>query len=170
MNKHLVSVGAAALFALLILSLSACGGSVGSEDSRESAELKIDVLELADALIDGVAFDDQMELASDDAFYALYVIDPSGGEVSDFALYASTGATAEEVAVIEVTNAESAAAVLTSAQARIAAQKLEFENYAPTEMPKLSDPVLVSLGKYIILCVSNDNEASQKIIETFIEP
>jgi hypothetical protein len=125
---------------------------------------------LAAALIDGVAFEDQMESASDDAFYALYAIDPSGGGVADFALYASTGATAEEVAVIEAANAESAAAVLTSAQERLASQKVEFENYAPAEMPKLSDPVLVNSGKYIILCVSNDNATAKKIIETFTKP
>jgi hypothetical protein len=83
--------------------------------------------------------------------------------------YASTGATAEEVSIIEARDAESAQAVMEFARARIASQKAEFENYAPEEMAKLNDPVLVRAGKYVILCLSNDNAAAERIIGDFIE-
>ena len=124
---------------------------------------------LAEALIGGIAFDDQMEEAPDKAFYALYAADPSDESVAGFVLYTSTGATAEEVAVFEARDAESAPAVLEIARARIASQKAEFEDYAPNALAKLNDPVLMRAGRYIILCLSNDNAAAERIIEDFLE-
>jgi hypothetical protein len=146
-----------------VLALAGCGGA-GGRDAEA-----LDMRGLAEALAGGVAFDDRMEEASDNAFYALYAIDPSDESVADFVFYTSTGATAEELAIIEARDEESAPAVLEFARARIASQKAEFENYAPEEMVKLNDPVVVRAGRYIILCLSNDNAAAEAIIENFIE-
>jgi hypothetical protein len=157
----------AAIALSLVLALAGCGGSGDRDGNRADGEL--DMRGLANALIDGIAFDDQMEEASDDAFYALYAVDPSDESVADFVLYTSTGATAEEVSVIEARDAESAPAVMELARARVASQKFEFENYAPEEMPKLNDPVLVRSGKYVVLCLSNDNAAAETIVGDFIE-
>jgi hypothetical protein len=149
----------------LLCALAFAGCGVASEGADED----LDMRRLAEALIDGVAFDDQMEAASDSAFYALYAIEPSDESVADFVLYTSTGATAEEVSIIEARDAERAPAVLEFARARIASQKVEFENYAPAETAKLDDPVLLRAGRYIILCLSNDNAAAERIIGDFIE-
>ena len=73
------------------------------------------------------------------------------------------------MAVIEARDAESAQTVMEFARARIASQKAEFEDYAPEELAKLNDPVLVRAGKYVILCLSNDNAAAERIVEGFIE-
>jgi hypothetical protein len=152
----------ALVMAALAPALAGCGG-------RDDAEKTLDMRGLAETLIGGVAFEDQLEEATADAFRALYAIDPSDETVTDFVLCTSTGATAEEVAVIEARDAESAAGVMELVRARIKAQKAEFENYAPAEMAKLNDPVLVSFGKYVILCLSNDNAAAEAIIGDFIE-
>jgi hypothetical protein len=151
------------IFLVCVLAFTACGGA------ENRADASLDTRRLAEALLDGVAFVDRMEEASDSAFYALYAIDPADETVTDFVFCTSTGATAEEVAVIEARDEESAQAVLDFARARISAQKDEFENYAPEEMAKLNDPVLVRAGRYIILCLSNDNAAAEAIIEDFIE-
>jgi hypothetical protein len=159
MNKSIIP--AAIVLSVLILASAACGGE--KPDAKD-----IDAHGLAEALIDGIAFDDQMELASDEAFRALYAVKPSDGPVADFVLFTSTGATAEEVAVIEARDAESASEVMEFALGRVSSQKAEFENYAPEEMAKLNDPVLISSGRYIILCLSNDNAAAEKIVGDFI--
>jgi hypothetical protein len=156
-------IPAAVIAVLLIPALAACGGS-----EKPAAELNI--RDLAKTLMDGIAFADQMDAASDDAFYALYAINPADESIADFVLYTSTGATAEEVSVIEASGAESADDVFALVQRRISSQKSEFEDYVPAELAKLSDPVLVRSGKYIILCVSNDNTSAEKLIEDFIEP
>jgi hypothetical protein len=160
MNKSIISAAVVSL--VLILALAACGGT-GGQNAKE-----LDARALAEALIGGIAFDDQMEIATDDAFHALYAVDSTNDSVTDFVLFTSTGATAEEVSVIEAKDEESASAAMELALERIASQKFEFENYAPAEMAKLNDPVLVRSGKYIILCLSNDNSAAEKIIGEFI--
>ncbi|MDR2770782.1 MAG: DUF4358 domain-containing protein [Clostridiales Family XIII bacterium] len=152
---------ASACFLALAVLLAGCGGN------RAGAEF--DPRDLAKSLIDGITFDDQMEAASDNAFYALYAVDSSDESIAAFVLYTSTGATAEEVSVIEARDEESAETVTEHARARISSQKAEFKNYAPQEMAKLNDPVLVCAGKYVILCLSNDNAAAEKIIEDFLE-
>jgi hypothetical protein len=152
----------AVIAVLLIPALAACGGS-------EKPDAELNIRDLAKALIDGIAFEDQMDAVTDDAFYALYAIAPADEAIADFVLYTSTGATAEEVSVIEASGAESADDVFALVQGRISAQKSEFEDYVPGELAKLSDPVLVRSGKYIILCVSNDNASAEKLIEDFIE-
>jgi hypothetical protein len=165
-NRAKISRAAALVLALamavLAPALAGCGG-------EGDAEITLDMRGLAKTLIGGVAFEDQMEEATADAFRALYALDSSDESVKDFVLYASTGATAEEVTVIEARDAASAPDVMERVRARIASQKTEFENYAPAEMAKLDDPVLVSHGKYIVLCLSNDNAAAEAIIEDFIE-
>ncbi|MDR2356105.1 MAG: DUF4358 domain-containing protein [Clostridiales Family XIII bacterium] len=152
-----------AIALLCAFTLAGCGGA------GNRAEAELDMRRLAEALLDGIAFDDQMEEASDGAFYALYAVDPSDESVAGFVLYTSTGATAEEVAIIEARDAADAPAVLEVARARVAWQKAEFEDYAPGERAKLNDPVLMRAGRYVILCLSNDNAAAERIIEDFIE-
>jgi hypothetical protein len=155
-------IPASVIAVLLIPALAACGGS-------EKTDTELNIRDLANALIDGIAFADQMDAASDDAFYALYAIDPSGESIADFVLYTSTGATAEEVSVIEANGAEKADDVFALVQKRISSQKSEFEDYVPGELAKLNDPVFVRSGKYIILCVSNDNASAEKLIEDVIK-
>jgi hypothetical protein len=152
-----------ALVLFCVIALTACGGA------GERAGETLDIRGLAEALIGGIAFADRPEEASADAFYAMYAIDPADESVTDFVFRTSTGATAEEVTIIEARDAESATALMKIARARIASQKAEFEDYAPDEMTKLNDPVLLRKGKYIILCLSNDNAAAETIIEGFIE-
>jgi hypothetical protein len=161
--KHITQLALFTVALCLGLVFAGCGGA--GDRSGEALDMRA----LAEALIDGIAFEDRMEEASNDAFYALYAVDPADASVAGFVFYASTGATAEEVTVIEARDAESAPVVLECARARVASQKVEFENYAPEEMAKLNDPVLVRAGKYVILCLSNDNAAAEKIIGDFIE-
>ncbi|MDR2296036.1 MAG: DUF4358 domain-containing protein, partial [Clostridiales Family XIII bacterium] len=156
-----LSLAVLCVFALTA-SLTGCGGAGGR------TEAALDMRRLAEALIDGVAFDDRMEEASDSAFYALYAIEPPDESITGFVLYTSTGATADEVAIIEAKDAESAPIVMERARARIASQKADFEDYEPGEMTKLNDPVLVRAGRYVILCLSNDNAAAERILEDFV--
>jgi hypothetical protein len=154
-----------AVFTVLIIALATLAACGGSDDSNAKV---LDARLLAEALIEGVTFDDQMETATDDAFRALYAVDPSEESVASFVLFTSTGATAEEVTIIEAKDEESASAAMDFALGRIESQKTEFENYAPEEMAKLNDPVLLRSGRYIIMCLSNDNATAESIIEEFI--
>ena len=73
----------------------------------------------------------------------------------------------EEIAVFEGKDEAAAGRIKTAVDQRIADQRAAFEDYNPEEQEKLSDPVIVTAGKYVILCVSNDNEAAKKCIDSY---
>lgn len=146
------------------------GGSenpVSETPAPEEGDSKIDITGLAMDLVAGVEFKDQLSSMSEQAFYALYAIEPL--DVSGFAVYAGSGATAEEVAVIEAADADSADVVEEAVQGRIVAQRDGFENYVPEELTKLADPVMVRNGNYVILCVSDDNAKAREIIGEYFK-
>ena len=60
--------------------------------------------------------------------------------------------------------ANAAADIKAALEARIAAQKKAFENYQPKEMDKLNSPVLTVQGKYVFMCISDDNAKAEEII------
>ena len=76
----------------------------------------------------------------------------------------SSGGTAEEIDCFEAKDADSAKAIADTLTARVESQKKVFENYVPEEMTKLNDPVLVTNGNYVYLCLSNDNDKAKEII------
>lgn len=127
----------------------------------------MDTAAVADKLISSIQFSDQMSAIEDKTALKLYGLENDA--VTKMKVYESTGATAEEVAAFEAKDDTSAAAVKEAAQKRIDDQKSGFEGYQPKEMAKLKAPVLVTKGKYVILCVSDDNSTAQKVIDGFIK-
>ena len=67
--------------------------------------------------------------------------------------------------MFEAVSAEAAASIEEAVNQRVADQKAAFEDYQPKEMTKLNDPLVDVMGKYVILCLSDDNSAAQAIID-----
>lgn len=143
--------------AVLLLLLPGCSGG--------SAAKTADVQKVADGLISSVKFKDQMSMLKQDTAVKLYGID--SGDVTKAAVYESTGATAEEVAAFEAKDEQAVGRVKEKAEQRVEDQKSGFQDYQPAEMAKLKNPVLVEKGKYVVLCVSDDNETAKKTIDGF---
>lgn len=158
MKKLVLILGIAVI---AISALTACSDKKQAETAKEEA-VKIDVTALADELKNGVTFQDEMTELEDSMFEMVYVIDPA--DVADKKVYISTGATAEEIAVMEGKDAESAKRIKEGLEQRIEDEKANFETYVPEEMKKLESPVLVEKGNYVILCISNENEKALEII------
>ena len=81
---------------------------------------------------------------------------------------AGTGATAEELAVFETKDADAAAALVQKLEARNADRIESYSSYIPEEVPKLENAVILSGGRYVVLCVAEDSsavrEAAQKAL------
>jgi len=142
---------------LIAAGLCACG---------EKSEVSLNINEIAEALQSGITFEDQMSQVELPIFYALYNL--SEEEVDDAIMMGSTGATAEEISVIKAKSQDTVDKVKEAVLERVAFQKEGFENYVPKELEKLSDPIIVTKGNYVILCVSNDNTKAQEIIDEYI--
>ena len=132
---------------------------------QEKKDVTIDVAALADALKSSVTFQDELAEPNESAIANIYAVDEA--DVAAKKIYVGSGATAEEIAVFEGKDEAAAGRIKTAVDQRIADQRSAFEDYNPEEQEKLSDPVIVTTGKYVILCVSNDNEAAKKCIDSY---
>ncbi len=147
------------ILAVVVLLFTGCGA--------KPAKVSIDAVSLADTLSQNIAFEDSMSVLEQEIMLDIFGID--GALVKNQKVYVSTGATAEEIAVFESHDKESANEIYKALSKRIEDQKLAFENYVPKELAKLSDAVLQQRENYIILCISNDSQTAKSIIEDHIQ-
>lgn len=131
-----------------------------------SGSVSVDINTLATDLKDNGVYKDQLSEIDDTTGLTLYGI--AADDVKDCIVILGSGATAEEIAVFEAADSEAAAAIKTACENRIDTQEAACENYLPDEMPKLASAVVVESGNYVILCVSEDSEKANSIIDSYI--
>jgi hypothetical protein len=166
MKKKIIAFMAA--MALCVGGLVSCGGSDSSSKSggtaeSTAAEKTYDVVSVADKLKSDIKWVDELnELESG-------MIEKVIGVKADLytkgkVFIGSGGMTAEEIACFEAKDEGSASEIKRALDARIESQKAAFENYQPKEMTKLGDPVLTVSGKYVFMCISDENSKAIEII------
>ena len=148
------------LFAfLLVIAATAVMSGCGAQNDR----IEIDISDLSRELLQKAEFEDELNPIGEATTQKLYDIDTYvAAEV-----YLSSGAPAEEIAVFEFDSTEDAAAGLKKAQVRIEEQKANYESYIPKEIPKLDHAIVKQLGQYVVVCVSNGDEA-ENILTQYI--
>ena len=153
MKRQRLGGGIAALAAALVLVLCACGG----------AEEPFDPASTAGALLDSGAFSENLEQLDQDVACMLYGIDEA--TVTGSAVYGSTGATAEELAVFTLTDEAAAQAAKTALETRVADQKAVLESYQPAEIVKLDAAIVEQRGSSVLMVVAADAEAAQAALK-----
>lgn len=123
----------------------------------------IDTAALADDLYSGVTWKDQ--LGEIDLNKALTLYGISSDAVASGKVYMGTNATAEEIAVLEAASADQVTVLKDGVEARVEAQLASFQSYNAAEVPKLENPVIVTKGNYVILCICDNNTEAQEIID-----
>lgn len=146
-----------------MLAMTACGNN--TENTQGAYGTKVDDEKLAAYLMDHVTFKDTMSVPGDKLAMELYDLDAD--EFESITVYASTGATAEEVAVISVKDAVQTAAVRESINDRIEDQKEGFTNYVPGELTKLANPVVTQIGDCIVLVVCDDGAEAENALNDY---
>ncbi|HOO28173.1 MAG TPA: DUF4358 domain-containing protein [Lachnospiraceae bacterium] len=143
------------LFVVMLLAVG-CGKKAAS----------IDVIEVANELLEGIPYQDALTAIDFDT--ADMIFNFSDVTIVNGAIFESSGATAEEIVVLECASAEDAKAAKTALETRVSEQEESFEDYVPEELVKLNEAVIVTSGKYAILSVSNEPDEAEKIIDGFI--
>ena len=159
-----------AILSVCAAGFTACGGSdsssKGGDTPASAAEQKNetkDVAAVADKLKSDIKYAD--ELNELDKAMVSKIIGVNDDLYTAGKVYiGSGGATAEEIACFEAKDEAAAGEIKKALEARIESQKAAFENYQPKEMTKLNDPVLVVSGKYVFMCLSDDNAKAKEII------
>ena len=152
---------------IMVMTLAACGG--GSQDYNPYAR-DLDEDAFAATLLAKIEFSDIMTKVDDDAaeiLYSLYGL--TENDYDDLSVYMSTGATAEEIAVISVENEDQAAKVGAVLVDRIDAQIKSYENYAPDEVEKLSNAIVEQVDDVVILIVCEDYEQYRTAKDDFLK-
>ena len=140
------------LTALLTLSLCACGQS-----GTETAD--VDLASLGQELT-ALCGEDLYELDSE-TITMLY-----GDTATAQALvWSSSGTTADEVALFQAEDADGAAALLSTAQQRIADRAESYADYMPDEAAKLDKAIAEQHGTYVVVCVCSQPEKAQSILD-----
>lgn len=130
------------LTAALIL-MSACS-------TQDKGDLSVDLDAAAEELLGSGVFEETLTQADEEIAKKLYGIE----NAVSFRLYAGSGATASELALLEFGSEEDAKAALALAQERVASQKESFASYLPGEVKKLEDAVVEQHGRYVVVCIS----------------
>lgn len=140
------------LISLILLLVSGCGKETTSFNPND----------LANELLTEVDFDDELTLFAGD-ISKIYDMP----EVEDYLIYIGSGATSEEIAIITLKNSSDEEDVKAALEKRVEEQKQNFANYVPEEVSRLEKSIIKSNEKYVVLCVSSDNQA-EKIIDKYL--
>lgn len=143
----------------LIVAIVASGCSSGGDTVKD-----IDLNKLADDIMSGVEFTDELVKLSDNAVEDFYSL--PDGSVKSYIIYKSaSGATAEEFALFDAGDPKNVDSIKSSVDERIEDLKFGFEGYVPEEMKKLGDAVIFTKGKYVFLGICDSPDSIKTIFE-----
>ncbi len=131
---------------------------------QDQSNQQVDVASAAENIVSALAWDDELALVDDQVASSVYSI-PDGLE--DVALYLSSGATAEEVAVFSFSSEDKAKEMEQNLKSRIDSQIAGFSDYVPDEVPRLESAVIYRSGRYVAFCVSGDENAQKEVEAQF---
>ncbi|MSS64942.1 DUF4358 domain-containing protein [Velocimicrobium porci] len=143
-----------------ILSICLMGSLTGC---IESTNQQISVKDLAKELKTEINYQDELSKLDKDVAIEMYQLD--GIEVEDCIVYVSTGATAEEIAVISAKNGTDASKIEEAFEKRVEEQKNSFKDYVPEELKKLDEAVIEEEGNIVVLSISDEDEKAEALIK-----
>lgn len=143
--------------AVVCASLAGCGSET---------DLTVDVNAMAKDMAEQVSYQDDIALISREVAGMIYSM-PDG--IENVAMYMGSGATAEEAAVFEAKDEETAKQMAEVANQHIQSQREAFENYIPEEIKKLDKAIVEQKGRYVAVCVTDDVENAQKVIDEYLK-
>lgn len=141
-----------ALLSLLLVGLCACGGG--------NSSASLDIKTLPEAILEKVAFEDELTELNQDAIENLYDI-PEGVTAR---VFLGSGATAEEVSVFAAQDDATAKTMLENAKAHISERVESFQNYIPEQVKLLDNAIVKQIGTSVVVCVTSDADAALKVI------
>ena len=90
-------------------------------------------------------------------------------QVQDSAVYMSTGATAEELAVFQASSTVAAQGILADMKKRRDSQLQMYLDYKSSETARLDDAILYVHDTFVVYMVSDDSETAKGIISDYLE-
>lgn len=142
---------------LMMLGLTACGG-------EKSKEVSVDTGKLAEELLTAVTTDTLSQTASE-MVPSIYGF--SSDDTESSIAYASSGATACEIAVVQSKDSSKTGDMEKLFQSRVDSQSALYASYNEGEVAKLDKAIIKSAGAYTVLCVCDDTDKAEEILKNY---
>jgi hypothetical protein len=97
------------------------------------------------------------------------LIGVSSDSFTSAVIYTGSGATAEELAIIQTEDSSDAEYIIAKLNTHISNQADAYAGYKPEEVDKINSAIVKSNGSYIILCVAENNTAAEEIINKYFK-
>ncbi len=149
MRKWIVTV----VFVLILCTAAGC--------AQMPAELTVD--ESMTAIMENVAFEDTLEEIDRDVITWRYGV----GDDIEARVFVGSGATAEEACVMKAPDSQTAAELLAGLEQYLQDTRDSFENYQPKEVRKIDGAFLKQYNSTVVLVISADDDAEEKLTHFF---
>ena len=146
----------AAVFAAMVMIMAGCGKKT----------VDFDISALATDLDINITYQDTLEPMGVEM--AGMFLNLANVKVTNAAIFEGSGATAEEIIVLECENDEEAKKAEQVLKDRVSEQIESFTDYVPAELTKLNAAVIKVSGKYAVLSVSDTPDEAKKIIDQYM--
>lgn len=150
-------IAAAAGIAVMMASMAGCGGSGANVNAQE----------LADALKTGIVYKDDLSPIDLDTAAMFYSFGDT--DITEAVFYESSGATAEEIAVIKCGSEADAGKAEDVLRNRVSEQIESYKDYVPAELEKLNAAVVYRKGSCAVLSVSDEPDKAREIITSHMK-
>ena len=160
--KHIpIRLQSGLLAACLLLTLTACGTRASEIDTSETGWT---VQQMAQAIWDAGTQLDGTEILPGDGLYETYLTASYGlnlSEISDGAIWAAGGTSAQEIAVFQLAADAPVEDVAEALGAYLENRTGAFTGYLPDEVVLLENARVITQGNYVALLVCEDMESAQ---------
>lgn len=129
--------------------------------------INMNIQELAKELSSALIYEDNLSEIDKDSIIKKYNFNEQ--KIKNIVSYVGTGATAEEILIIELLDKKDIEETKQIIETKIDERKSDFQNYLPKEVSKLENYYLISKGNYIILCISNNYDKADEIIMKYMK-
>ena len=134
---------------------------------KNEVNIQINIEGLAEEIAKSSAFEDQLEKVDSEMTMQDYNF--STDEVAQLVSYQGSGASSEEIVILQVKDKNYINSVKEKINTRLSERREAFESYLPTEVGKIDNSILRVEGNYIILCVTNDANTVNNVINKYIK-
>lgn len=134
---------------------------------KNEVNIQINIEGLAEEIAKSSAFEDQLEKVDSEMTMQDYNF--STDEVAQLVSYQGSGASSEEIVILQVKEKSNINSVKDKINTRLAERKEAFESYLPEEVGKIDNSILRVEGNYIILCVAKEANTVNNVINEYIK-
>lgn len=150
---------------IVILILAVVGGILVLNNNNKNIQINID--ELATKIMETGAFTDELAKVDGEMIRDNYGF--TDEEIKELVSYQGSGATSEEIVIIQVNDKNYLNSVKEKINTRLVERKEAFESYLPEEVFKIDNNTLEVKGNYVIMCISNDSNKVNEAIKNYIK-